>query len=196
MKSQHMIMICAVLFCLALITYSMPFLLIKDETLNETLLTNTTKSENKNFKNETLYIVENAQLKQELHAIKAEIAARQYSNKRVGILTIHAGAGYNWANITIDNHKRYAKKHGYAYYIENGKGALDDDNKVDSRAAVWSKISALLRHMADDKHDWYWALDMDTLFMNSTIKAEDILDDNYDLVVDDDCNMFNGIHIF
>jgi hypothetical protein len=138
----------------------------------------------------------NVQLKKELDIIKAEISARQYSNKRVGILTIHAGAGYSWAHITIDNHKRYAKKHGYSYYIENGKGALDDDNKVDPRPAVWTKLSALLRHMADDKHDWYWALDMDTLFMNSTVKAEDMLDDNYDLVVNNDCNMFNGIHMF
>jgi hypothetical protein len=141
-------------------------------------------------------IATNAQLRQELENIKGEISARQYSNKRVGILSIHAGAGYNWASIAIDNHKRYAKKHGYAYYIENGKGALDDVNKVDSRPAVWSKLSALLRHMADDKHDWYWALDMDTLFMNTTIKAEDMLDDNYDLVVNNDCNMFNGTYIF
>jgi hypothetical protein len=141
-------------------------------------------------------IAENAQLKEVINSTKSKISAHLFSNKRVGILSIHAGAGYNWANITIDNHKRYAKKHGYSYYIENGKGALDDDNKVDSRGAVWSKLSALLRHMADDKHDWFWALDMDTLFMNTTLKAEDMVDDNYDLVVNKDCNMFNGINLF
>jgi hypothetical protein len=47
--------------------------------------------------------------------------------------------------------------------------------------------------MADDKHDWFWALDMDTLFLNSSIKAEDLLDDHFDLIVNNDCNMFNGI---
>jgi hypothetical protein len=50
--------------------------------------------------------------------------------------------------------------------------------------------------MKNDKHDWYWALDMDTLIMNGAIKAEIHLDDSYDFVGAKDCNGFNAGSFF
>ena len=37
---------------------------------------------------------------------------------------------------------------------------------------------------------------MDTLFMNGNKKAQDILDDQFDMIVSDDCNMFNAGSFF
>ena len=72
---------------------------------------------------------------------------KEYSHRRLGIVTINTPPHYpTWSNWTIYNHKQYAKKHGYGMYIENGKS--------DPRSPVWSKITALLRHMEDDRHDW------------------------------------------
>ena len=50
--------------------------------------------------------------------------------------------------------------------------------------------------MKENDHEWFWALDLDALIMNSTIKAETFLDDNYDLIVNDDCNGFNAGNFF
>ena len=58
------------------------------------------------------------------------------------------------------------------------------------------KITALIKHMKNDKHDWYWALDIDTLIMNGSIKAEDHVDDDYDFVGSKDCNGFNAGSFF
>lgn len=120
-------------------------------------------------------------------AAVAEI--RRISRQRLGILTIHTPPYYKtWANWTINNHHKYAKKHGYGMYIENGKSDL--------RKPVWSKIMALLRHMEDDRHDWYWAFDLDTMIMNATVRAEDLLDDSYDLIFQRDWNWFNAGSFF
>lgn len=50
--------------------------------------------------------------------------------------------------------------------------------------------------MENDKHEWFWALDMDSLIMNASIKAENYLDDKYDLIVVKDCNGFNAGSFF
>lgn len=83
---------------------------------------------------------------------------------------------------------RYGKKYNYPVYIENGK--------ADDRSPVWSKMTALIRHFEDDKHDWYWALDLDALVINATIRAESFLDDKYDLILTKDCNGFNAGSFF
>lgn len=88
-------------------------------------------------------------LESELAASKKILNEMAYSRKRLGILSIHTPPYYKtWANWTIANRKKYSKKHGYGMYIENGKS--------DVREPVWSKIQALLRHMEDDRHDWFW----------------------------------------
>ncbi len=110
------------------------------------------------------------------------------SFKRLGILTIHTPPFYKWAPEFIRNKKRYANKHNYRLYVEHGKS--------DDRHPVWSKISSLIQRMKEDKHDWFWALDVDTLILNGTVKAEDFLDDQYDLIVNRDWNWFNAGSFF
>jgi galactosyl transferase GMA12/MNN10 family len=96
---------------------------------------------------------QNVELTAKIDNIEKEAKQRNVSQKRLGILTIHTPPYYKtWANWTISNHKKYAKRHNYGMYIENGKS--------DPREPVWSKITALLRHMEDDRHDWFWALDL------------------------------------
>jgi hypothetical protein len=95
----------------------------------------------------------------------------------------------SWSNWTISNHKRYIKKHGYGGYIENGKS--------DPRDGGWSKFVQLLRHFQDDKHEWYWSIGIDALIMNCSMKPDDmLLDDDYDLVLNRDLNMFDSSSFF
>jgi mannan polymerase II complex MNN10 subunit len=50
--------------------------------------------------------------------------------------------------------------------------------------------------MEDDKHDWFWAIDVDIMIANGTIKAESFLDDKYELVFQRDWNWFNAGSFF
>lgn len=139
-----------------------------------------------------IYQTEHKLINTEIQVLKKNEEERSNSYKRLALLSIHTPPWYKfeggWTNWTISNHKKYTKKYGYANYIENGKS--------DPREEVWSKISALLRHMEDDKHDWYWAIDLDILIMNGDYKIEEILDDQYDLIFTRDWNWFNAGSFF
>jgi mannan polymerase II complex MNN10 subunit len=132
------------------------------------------------------------QLKNKIQALNDRENDREYSNKRLGLVSIHTEPWYasqgGWSNWTISNHKNYCKKHGYNNYIESGK--------LDERGPEWSKINSLLRHMEDDKNEWFWAIDIDILIMNNSIKAEIFLDDKYELVFQRDWNWFNAGSFF
>jgi ribosomal protein L29 len=128
-------------------------------------------------------------LQQELLDLKSDVALKDKENHRLAILTINTPPFYKaWAGIVVTNRKKYCKKHGYALYMEHGKS--------DDRSPVWSKITALLQHMEEDRHEWYWALDLDALLMNGNKKASEYLDDGYDLIVNNDCNWFNAGSFF
>jgi galactosyl transferase GMA12/MNN10 family len=50
--------------------------------------------------------------------------------------------------------------------------------------------------MEDDHHEWFWALDLDTMIMNGHFRAETLLDNNYDMIVQKDCHWFNAGSFF
>jgi hypothetical protein len=145
--------------------------------------------EAKTFGNEEALEKRIHDLQQELLDLKSEVALKDKENHRLAILTINTPPFYKaWAGIAVTNRKKYCKKHGYGLYIEHGKS--------DDRPPVWSKITALLQHMEEDKHEWYWALDLDALLTNGNKKASEYLDDNYDLIVNNDCNWYNAGSFF
>jgi hypothetical protein len=131
-------------------------------------------------------------LKREIDLKEQYQAKRLYSYRRLALLSIHTPPFYaaegGWSNWTINNHQKYSKKYNYANYIESGKS--------DIRSPVWSKLSALLNRFEHDKHDWFWVIDIDILIMNGSIKAEDIVDDNYELIMCYDWNWFNAGSFF
>jgi hypothetical protein len=110
------------------------------------------------------------------------------NQKRLGILTIHTPEYYKWSPLAIKNKIDYANKHNYRFYVEHGKS--------DNRHPVWSKISSLIQRMTEESHEWYWALDLDTVIMNFTIPADIYLDDKYDVIVVKDCNGYNAGSFF
>jgi mannan polymerase II complex MNN10 subunit len=110
---------------------------------------------------------------------------RERNFNRLAIFTVHTPPYYpEWPEIAIKNKYEYVQKHGYGISIEHGKSDL--------RHPVWSKIASLVKFMEESSHEWFWALDLDTLIMNTNIKAHEILDDKYDLIVNRDCNWFNA----
>jgi hypothetical protein len=103
----------------------------------------------------------------------------------ISVLTLYDESFTSLAAISTPNKRRYAQRHGYDYLEQ--KGILDI-----SRPPAWSKIRALLRHLAD--YDWIFWTDADSLIMNPALRLESFLDPGYDMVVSADPSGLNTGH--
>ena len=82
-------------------------------------------------------------------------------------------------DMTWPNKQSYCDKHGYILYNESM--VLDP-----SRPPSWSKIRAVRRLLTEEKCDWVFWLDADTVIMNSQKRIEDFLplpDSSVDLII-------------
>ncbi len=78
------------------------------------------------------------------------------------------------SDITSKSVIEYCDLHGYSYLIENKD--LDP-----ARHSSWSKVSLSRKYLAN--YDWVWCTDIDIMIMNQTIRLENIVDDNYDVLI-------------
>jgi len=89
----------------------------------------------------------------------------------------------NLSEITFNNNKEYANKNGYDFISYN-------HNLNDSKTAHWQKYIALRRHIKNYK--WVLFLDADCIIMNHNIKLEDLVDENYDMIMENMGDRFLG----
>jgi hypothetical protein len=88
-------------------------------------------------------------------------------------------------DIGFSNKKQYCNKYGYDFI---GYDAVLDT----SRPASWSKILAIQEHI--DKYDWIMWIDADAAIINNNIKVEDIVDNNFELLLSkDEVNINMGV---
>jgi hypothetical protein len=80
------------------------------------------------------------------------------------------------ANLTVNhNIKQYCEKHGYTLWI-------DQQNELDNnRSSHWQKIKTSINILPS--FDWVFFIDTDCLIMNSNIKLESLIDDDYSFIV-------------
>jgi len=82
------------------------------------------------------------------------------------------------ATYSVDlNIKKYCEKHGYDLHVDY------QDKFSNYRPAQWQKIRAAREVLETGKYDWVFYLDTDCLIMNSDIKLESLVDDNYSFIV-------------
>jgi mannan polymerase II complex MNN10 subunit len=65
--------------------------------------------------------------------------------------------------------KEYCETHGYDCIIQEWQDP--------SKGAPWGKIKYAIDNIS--KYDWVWTMDIDTMIMNHSIKIEDIVNDEY-----------------
>jgi hypothetical protein len=98
--------------------------------------------------------------------------------KDICVLMLYDDYYAKLAEVTIDkNVKQYCDLHGYtliSHKIEN----IDN-----GRSPQWQKIQVSIDILKTNKFKWLFFLDTDCLIMNSTIKLESIIDDNYSFIV-------------
>jgi hypothetical protein len=80
------------------------------------------------------------------------------------------------AELTVfHNIQKYCENHGYTLWVDKQQ-ELDND-----RSSHWQKIKTTINILP--KFDWVFFIDTDCLIMNSDIKLESLIDDNYSFIV-------------
>lgn len=96
------------------------------------------------------------------------------------VFTFHNGGSHEGcsftelAKLTSPSKEEYAKYHGYDFYCQTEDFSPD-------RAIGWAKIDILNRKLPD--YDWLLYVECDAMIMNPTIRLENLIDDNYDVII-------------
>lgn len=98
--------------------------------------------------------------------------------KRICVTTIYNDNYQNMANITaFDNFEKYCKIHGYSLEV-----IKVEDDKIE-RTPHWEKVKSVKSLLQSGKYDWVFFIDLDCLFMNTTIKLESFISDEHFMVI-------------
>ncbi len=89
----------------------------------------------------------------------------------------------------IDSKRAYCDMHGYDFFCASE--SLDP-----TRHVVWSKILFIKEVMNQGTYDWIFWTDADAVICNPTIKLEDLIDDNFDVIISKDFYGINAGHFF
>lgn len=108
-------------------------------------------------------------------------------NAKIAIVD-HSTLDAPFFKLSQENHRNYAKKHGYHYISRNGviSGAYFKDpqhtNRIRNLGLYWQKITALLDaanitnpNNQERKYEWLLWMDADALFTNMDKRLEDII---------------------
>jgi hypothetical protein len=97
---------------------------------------------------------------------------------RIGILMMYDSSYESMARITIDqNARQYCDLNGYRLFEHRIEGSEND------RPAQWQKVIKSIEILESGEVDWLFFLDLDCLVMNSSIRLEDIIDDDFSLII-------------
>ena len=109
----------------------------------------------------------------------------------IAVVTMAVGDNYKTAVSTgILNKRKYCEKHGYDFIY--GEEQLDKNRPI-----AWSKILLLRKTLDNHKYKWVFWTDADSLFMNMSIPLEDLIDDNYNIIItQEDCGNINSGQFF
>lgn len=97
---------------------------------------------------------------------------------RIAIVS-HSTLDIKYIDTAIDNHKRYAKKHGYDYIFRNNLITVKYVNpkrhsKVFQNGLYWQKIQAV-KDALESGYEWVLWIDPDALFTDFDTRIEDLL---------------------
>jgi hypothetical protein len=104
----------------------------------------------------------------------------------IGIVTLYNDSYKDLAHYTYDNGViPYGKKHSYKTFCKT-------DNFPNDYKIYFEKIKFILDTFKDNPElDWIWWIDCDALITNHNIKLENIIDNDYHIIMSTD---FNGLN--
>lgn len=95
---------------------------------------------------------------------------------RICVTTIFNEAYEDMADITTVNFRKYCQLHGYSFepiLIEEGL----------EKTPHWQKVRVVKELLQSDKYDWVFFIDLDCLFMNTTIRLERFLSNEHFMII-------------
>ncbi|GJQ11242.1 hypothetical protein GpartN1_g3033.t1 [Galdieria partita] len=156
-----------------------------------------------------------------IHRAQAEetqLAAK--SSKEIGVLQMFDGIWFfqKIGNVTLRNKQRYASRHGYDMIIHSPyetTGLWEETSckdkssteiikrgnhcykpkksfNLDRRAATFGKIKLALAACEGRPNYWLLWSDADAMIINQSIPLEDIIDNDYDIILTEDWLMINA----
>lgn len=112
----------------------------------------------------------------------------QVYSSEIAVVTMAIGEEYiKTVSLGLKNKADYCAKHGYEFICF--QKSLDT-----SRSIPWSKILLILEVMEKEECNWIFWTDADSLVMNTALGIEELIDENYDLIISNDHNGFNSGH--
>ncbi len=107
---------------------------------------------------------------------------------QIALVSLASGQEYRESvKLGLQNKQEYCAQHGHDFIC--GEKSLDT-----SRSIAWSKLLLILNVMENDKYKWIFWTDADALIMNTGLFIEDLIDENYNLIINNDFNGFNSGH--
>jgi len=89
----------------------------------------------------------------------------------------HEGCPFSeLAKLTQPSKELYSLRHGYDFYCKT-------DNFAADRAIGWAKIDIINDKLPN--YDWIIYIECDAMIMNQTIRLENLIDNNYDVIISD-----------
>ena len=108
----------------------------------------------------------------------------------IAVVTLAIGETYQEAvSLAIENKRSYCQQQGYDFIC--GKETYNE-----SLQPGWSKILILLELMGNSEYKWIFWTDADSLFMNFDHRLEDLIDENYNLLITQDMFTISTGHFF
>jgi len=102
------------------------------------------------------------------------------------IISMYNDAHNDLGAVAWPNKEKYAEKHGYGSYCKT-------DNFTDPVSIQFEKFIMMLELFeANPDLDWCWWLDNDAMITNYDIRLEDIVDNNYHIIITTDIATVNG----
>jgi hypothetical protein len=94
--------------------------------------------------------------------------------KNICIVTNYNRKYREVAEITIPNLLKYSQKHAIDFY-------RSEQQLVDDQYIAWNKFIIIQNLLP--LYDWIFYIDVDCLIVNSNIKVEDFIDDEYSIII-------------
>lgn len=106
----------------------------------------------------------------------------------IAVVSLAAGKEFREVvQLGLKNKQDYCTQHGYDFIC--GEESLDK-----ARGITWTKLLLLLKAMENSEYRWVFWTDADALIMNTDLLLEDLIDENYNLIINYDFNGFNAGH--
>jgi len=100
---------------------------------------------------------------------------------KIAVAQLYTSHFDDWAHIPIKNKQAYCDRHGYDLVTKRGLY----NTTFEERHPSWHSVLLILETLEKTNVDWIFWSDIDALIMDQTVKLENFIDNNYNMIIGD-----------